>query len=356
YVVEKLLRYLRWSNLIRRHFLMTPEDLQGSTARDGGLSSTPKDNLTDLSSNRIRENGCHTRSTGNVLDAGATPGGKNGSLANGNGHGSGGTNGDRKRGTPAAVRQTHGYTYSDRGKAAALETIAAQESAKKVATWLSGLSAGGVAVVEARGSGWASTRHGRGGLPGFLRQTAGPDVGVLWVELLPSGLYHHSNSSSSCSGNGGSSTGAGDPLRSPTLLPHSSPLFTHAGGSGQPRTAAAHRSSRGTAAGAAEPADNGVGGAWKSVNGLARGVPKGPGGNVVDTFLQSGSLVGAGGHVIYESVRKGARGAGKGRSCFVSLADQGLDVQSQLEDEACPLVGRVGTFAEALRMKKSWHG
>lgn len=31
-------------------------------------------------------------------------------------------------------------------------------------------------------------------------------------------------------------------------------------------------------------------------------------------------------------------------------------MQSQLEDEACPLVGRVGAFAGALRMKKSWHG
>ncbi|CAN0473986.1 unnamed protein product, partial [Ectocarpus sp. 8 AP-2014] len=237
------------------------------------------------------------------------------------------------------------------GKAAALETIAAQESAKKVAAWLNGLSAGGVAVVEARGSGWASTRHGREGLPGFLRQTAGPDVGVLWVEVLPSGLYHHG--SSSCS-NGGSSTGVDDPLRSPTLLPHSLPLFTHTGGSGHPQMAAAHLSNGGTATGAAETTDNGVGGAWKSVNGLARGVPKGPGGNVVDTFLQSGSLVGAGGHVIYESVRRGVRGGaggagGKGKSCFVSLADQGLDVQSQLEDEACPLAERVGTFAGALR-------
>lgn len=35
------------------------------------------------------------------------------------------------------------------GKAAALATIAVQESAKKVATWLNGLKAGGVAVVEA---------------------------------------------------------------------------------------------------------------------------------------------------------------------------------------------------------------
>ncbi|CBN75635.1 6-phosphofructo-2-kinase/fructose-2,6-bisphosphatase [Ectocarpus siliculosus] len=336
---------------------MTPDDL-GSTARDGASSSAPRDNLTDISSSRNRENGRHTRWTGNVLDTGATPGGKNGSLANGNGHGSGGKNGDRQRGTPAAVRQTQGYTYSDRGKAAALETIAAQESAKKVAAWLNGLSAGGVAVVEARGSGWASTRHGREGLPGFLRQTAGPDVGVLWVEVLPSGLYHHG--SSSCS-NGGSSTGADDPLRSPTLLPYSSPLFTRTGGSGHPQTAAAHRSSGGTATGAAETTENGVGGAWKSVNGLPRGVPKGLGGNVVDTFLQSGSLVGAGGHVIYESVRRGARGGaggagGKGKSCFVSLADQGLDVQSQLQYEACPLAERVGTFAGALRMKKSWHG
>lgn len=31
-------------------------------------------------------------------------------------------------------------------------------------------------------------------------------------------------------------------------------------------------------------------------------------------------------------------------------------MQSQLEDEACPLIRRVGTFAAALRMKKSWHG
>ena len=31
-------------------------------------------------------------------------------------------------------------------------------------------------------------------------------------------------------------------------------------------------------------------------------------------------------------------------------------MRSQLRDEACPLARRVGTFASALKMKKSWHG
>lgn len=44
---------------------------------------------------------------------------------------------------------------------------------------------------------------------------------------------------------------------------------------------------------------------------------------MVDTFLQTGNLVGAGGHVFYESVRGGSRGTtGRGKGCFVSLADQ----------------------------------
>ena len=56
----------------------------------------------------------------------------------------------------------------------------------------------------------------------------------------------------------------------------------------------------------------------------------------MDTFLRSGNLVGAGGHVFYESVRRdeaasvegglggGSRGGARGarRTCFVSLADQ----------------------------------
>lgn len=115
----------------------------------------------------------------------------------------------------------------------------------------------------------------------------GPNLGILWVELLPSGLYH----------------------RTEPPPP--------------PPPPSARVSSRSSAGG-----DDGKVGTWKSANGLARGVPKTPGGNVVETFLQSGNLVGAGGRVIYESARRGARrgkGGGGGEdkgACFVSLADQ----------------------------------
>lgn len=80
---------------------------------------------------------------------------------------------------------------------------------------------------------------------------------------------------------------------------------------------------------------------WKSANGLPR-LPRAPGEHVVDTFLHSGNLLGAGGNVLYESVRGSPRemeggrrargreprkgdkggGGGVGKSCFVSLADQ----------------------------------
>lgn len=40
----------------------------------------------------------------------------------------------------------------------------------------------------------------------------------------------------------------------------------------------------------------------------------------------------------------------------MECVEKGLDVQSQLEDNKCPLLRRVGNFAAALRMKKSWHG
>lgn len=43
------------------------------------------------------------------------------------------------------------------------------------------------------------------------------------------------------------------------------------------------------------------------------------------------------------------------RSCVCFLF-QGADVRSQLRDEECPLVDRVGAFAAALKMKKFWQG
>ena len=120
----------------------------------------------------------------------------------------------------------------------------------------------------------------------------GPDLGILWIELLPSGLYHR--------------TEPPPPPQPPRQQQTPSARVVSSG-----------RSSSG--------GDGGKGGAWKSANGLSRGVPKTPGGNVVETFLLSGNLVGAGGSVIYESARRGARrgkGVGKDKGCFVSLADQ----------------------------------
>eukprot|EP00752_Nemacystus_decipiens_P012025 g10660.t1 len=331
YVINKLLRYLKWSNLVRRHFRISDQD---PAAREPSSDST--NDLTDS------EESCSSdREKTSDPDASSVAPGLRGSLANGNGHRrSGGQNGraangdaGSKGGTPGDTRETDGYTFSDRGKAAALATIAVQESAKTVSTWLNGLKAGGVAVVETGRSGWASTRHGRAALPGFLRKTMGPDLGILWVELLPSGLYHRTE---------------------PPPPPPPQQQQQQQQQPQQPPSARAASFSRSSSGG-----DNGKGGSWKSANGLSRGVPKTPGGNFVETFLQSGNLVGAGGSVIYESARRGARGGkggGQEKGCFVSLADQGLDVQSHLEDEACPLVRRVGTFAAALRMKKSWHG
>lgn len=46
-----------------------------------------------------------------------------------------------------------------------------------------------------------------------------------------------------------------------------------------------------------------------------------PGEHVVEAFMRSGSLIGAGGHIFYESVRGGSAG-GRSKECFVSLADQ----------------------------------
>lgn len=128
----------------------------------------------------------------------------------------------------------------------------------------------------------------------------GPDLGILWVELLPSGLYH----------------------RTEPPQPHQQQSVQRQ----QLHSVRGSISSRPSSGGGGGGGDGGgKGGAWKSVNGLARGLPKTPGGNVVETFLQSGNLVGAGGRVIYESARRGARrgrGGGKDEVCFVSLADQ----------------------------------
>ncbi|CAM9602619.1 unnamed protein product, partial [Scytosiphon promiscuus] len=299
YVVKKLLRYLRWSNLVRRHFrIAQDQDVSATPAearppglpREGGVE--PMAERTDSeqsSSSEDRENRC-TRSPGDA--AVARP---NGSSAHGNG-------GVTKRGAPGGARPEHGgYNFSDRGKAAALATIAAQESAKKVAAWLNGLNSGGVAVVEAGRSGWASTRHGREALPGFLRQTTPPGVGILWVELLPSGLYHTHVSEPSRA------------LQTPALS-NSSRAFTPGVSSRWTAPAAPGNGAAGgaTMAEGDEPGagfgstDGNRGASWKAANGLARGMmPRGPGGNVVDMFLLTGNLVGAGGHVIYESVRGG---------------------------------------------------
>lgn len=116
-------------------------------------------------------------------------------------------------------------------------------------------------------SGWASFKRGREALSAFLKAAMGPDVGLLWVELLPQGLSQR-------------------------------------------------RDDAGATANGSAGAING----WKSANGLPQH-SKGPGDNVVEVFQRTGNLVGAGGHVYYESLRGGTRGAGR-KECFVSLADQ----------------------------------
>lgn len=132
YVVNKLLRYLRWSNLVRRHFRISHQD--PAAVREEPSSDSTND-LTDseesCSSDRDREKTCpHTHArpqhptTGNLDASTATPGLHGPSLANGNGHGrsSGEKNGrafsnsGSKDGTPgSSARQTDGYTFSDRG-------------------------------------------------------------------------------------------------------------------------------------------------------------------------------------------------------------------------------------------------
>ncbi|CAN0381468.1 unnamed protein product, partial [Laminaria digitata] len=281
YVVNKLLRYLRWSNLVRRHFPIACQDPVGDDSDSVHDLTDSEDSPTESGSGEVPTNGNGCQSGGG--GGGGVGGGYNGSAASSGGH------------------RAHRYTFSDRGKAAALATIAVQESAKKVANWLNALENGGVAVIEAGRSGWASTRHGRAALPGFLRQATDPSLGVLWVELLPSGLSRYTEA----------------PLNSGSK--HNTDKSRNAD------------NSRGSSGGSSR---NGSRGAWKSENGLPR-VPQGPGENVVETFLRSGNLVGAGGHVFYESVRRdaaaaaaeggGAREGGPGgarRACFVSLADQ----------------------------------
>ncbi len=119
------------------------------------------------------------------------------------------------------------------------------------------------------------------------------------MELLPSGLYHRAEP--------------------PPPRPHQQPPLHH-----HHPTQGSGRAPAGQGGGGKGAAEGEAEAAWKSTNGLARGVPKAPGGNVVETFLHSGNLVGAGGHVIYESLRRGKRGESgvRGKSCFVSLADQ----------------------------------
>ncbi len=108
YVVNKLLRYLRWSNLIRRHFRISEEE----EATTGGLREEPSsDSTNDLtdsaescSSDSDREKACpqavagstaRASSTAAATAAAAAPAGLNGAHTNGN-----------------------GYTYSDRGAGA----------------------------------------------------------------------------------------------------------------------------------------------------------------------------------------------------------------------------------------------
>ncbi|CAN0236937.1 unnamed protein product, partial [Discosporangium mesarthrocarpum] len=204
------------------------------------------------------------------------------------------------------------------GKAAALRTIAVQEAAKGVASWLRHQD-GGVAVVEA-GNGWASSRHGREALPAILRAEAGPDVGLLWVELLPSGLS-------------GSARVDGQEGRAES---------------------------------------NGSQGGGREGGGFHR---RGAG-RVAEVFQQTGNLTGAAGNVFYESVRgpcthhKAGRDLGTGRSpvgCYVSLADEASalffmeqDVKLQLDKgrggHHSPFVSRIGEFAACLRVKDSWRG
>lgn len=112
YVVNKLLRYLKWSNLVRRHFRISDQD-------PAGLREEPSsDSTNDLTDS---EESCSSdREKTSCPDALTAPG-LRGSLANGNGHGRPGgqngraSNGDSKGGTPGGGRHTDGYTFSDRG-------------------------------------------------------------------------------------------------------------------------------------------------------------------------------------------------------------------------------------------------
>ena len=111
-----------------------------------------------------------------------------------------------------------------------------------------------------------------------LLQTTTPELGILRVELLPSSLSHKS---------------AGN-----------KEAFT----------------ARGTGM-AVSATDDTRPGSWISANGLPC-PPHGLGSRVVDYFLRSGNLGGAGGHVFYESVRGGSQGGGARKNCFVSLAGE----------------------------------
>lgn len=104
--MNKLLRYLRWSNLIRRHFRISEEEEAQAHAQEGTTggvreepSSDSTNDLTDsaesCSSDSDREKTCPPSvagSTARASSAAAVPAGLNGAPTNGN-----------------------GYTYSDRG-------------------------------------------------------------------------------------------------------------------------------------------------------------------------------------------------------------------------------------------------
>lgn len=111
--MKKLLRYLRWSNLTRRHFRIADEqDVAAAPAatRPPGLPresggqepTTERTDSEQSSSSDDRENKCTPDPTVAVSP------GANGSPANGHGGG--------KRSGPGAARPVHGGdTFSDRG-------------------------------------------------------------------------------------------------------------------------------------------------------------------------------------------------------------------------------------------------
>lgn len=244
------------------------------------------------------------------------------------------------------------------------------------------------------GSGWASTRQGREALARFLDAATGPDVGLLWVEILPAGLSQQQrrfnaesvddpvrqrggeprgpdqrilpiDTTGSASSSSGQLGPQADLLHSrhqqqrPPPPPQEEPRRQQGPAATKtpstlPTTATATTTTTTTSR---SPSLSLAPHQWKSANGLP-GMTKTPGNRVIQEFLRSGNLLGAGGRLLYESVRggsglssregargtpagsrgtgsngnssrgrKGGRGGGDGTQgtagmCFVSLADQ----------------------------------